>query len=99
MNAIDYVNHHALLTLALGWLLATIISVMPPFPAKWMENFWIRWLYNVLQIVGASLDKVLEKRGIVVGSQRTEEKQPLPGGGEKTTTTQTDVVASPKLKE
>lgn len=41
--------------LAGAWFLAAVISGMPPYAG---DNFWIRWIVNVLQIVGASLDKV-----------------------------------------
>jgi hypothetical protein len=45
-----------ILYLAAGWFVAAIISAMPPLPEN--QNFFIRWAYNVAQIVGASLDKV-----------------------------------------
>lgn len=45
-----------ILYLAAGWFVAAIISAMPPLPEG--QNFFIRWAYNVAQIVGASLDKV-----------------------------------------
>lgn len=45
-----------ILYLAGGWFLAAIISAMPPLPEG--KGFFIRWAYNVAQIIGASLDKV-----------------------------------------
>lgn len=45
-----------ILYLAACWFVAAIISAMPPLPDK--SGFFIRWAYNVAQIVGASLDKV-----------------------------------------
>jgi len=46
-----------ILYLAAGWFLAAVISAMPPLP-EGQTNFFIRWAYNVAQIIGASLDKV-----------------------------------------
>jgi hypothetical protein len=45
-----------ILYLAAGWFVAAIISAMPPLPEG--QGFFIRWAYNVAQIIGASLDKV-----------------------------------------
>lgn len=55
---VDYVIQHPviILYLAAGWILAAIISAMPPLPEN--QNFFVRWAYNVAQIIGASLDKV-----------------------------------------
>ncbi len=55
---IKFVLDHPLviLYLAAGWFIAAIISAMPPIPEN--SNFFVRWAYNVAQIVGASLDKV-----------------------------------------
>lgn len=54
---LEYVLQHPviILYLAAGWFVAAIISAMPPYLG---DNFWIRWLVNVAQIIGASLDKV-----------------------------------------
>jgi hypothetical protein len=56
---IQFIVQHpvVILYLAAGWFLAAIISAMPPLP-EGQTNFFIRWAYNVAQIVGASLDKV-----------------------------------------
>lgn len=54
---LDFIIQHpvVILYLAAGWFLAAIISAMPPYSGN---NFWLRWLVNIAQIVGASLDKV-----------------------------------------
>ena len=54
---LEYVLQHPVIVLylAAGWFVAAIISAMPPYLG---DNFWIRWLVNVAQIIGASLDKV-----------------------------------------
>ena len=44
-----------ILYLAGAWFIAAVISGMPEYTGN---NFWARWLVNVLQIIGASLDKV-----------------------------------------
>jgi hypothetical protein len=55
---INFIVQHpvVILYLAAGWFVAAIISAMPPLPEG--QNFFVRWAYNVAQIVGASLDKV-----------------------------------------
>lgn len=55
---IQFVLDHpfVILYLAGAWFTAAIISAMPPLPEG--ANFFVRWAYNVAQIVGASLDKV-----------------------------------------
>jgi hypothetical protein len=55
---IAFVLQHpiVILYLAAGWLVAAIISVMPPLPPNC--NYFVRWLYNIAQVFGASLDKV-----------------------------------------
>lgn len=55
---IQFIVQHpvVILYLAAGWFVAAIISAMPPLPEN--SNFFVRWAYNVAQIVGASLDKV-----------------------------------------
>lgn len=54
---LEYILQHPviILYLAAGWFVAAIISAMPPYLG---DNFWLRWLVNVAQIIGASLDKV-----------------------------------------
>jgi hypothetical protein len=54
---IQYLIQHpvVILYLAAGWFVAAIISAMPQYKGS---NFWIVWLVNVAQIIGASLDKV-----------------------------------------
>lgn len=46
-----------ILYLAAGWFVAAMISAMPPLP-EGQNNYFIRWAYNIAQIIGASLDKV-----------------------------------------
>lgn len=44
-----------ILYLAGAWFIAAVISGMPKYTGS---NFWVLWIVNVLQIIGASLDKV-----------------------------------------
>jgi hypothetical protein len=55
---LNFILQHpiVILYLAAAWFVAAVISAMPPYNGN---NFWVRWLVNVLQIVGASLDKVM----------------------------------------
>jgi hypothetical protein len=60
--ALKFVVEHPVATLVAAlilffcWLLASLISVMPPLPEG--AGFFLQWAYNGAQIFGASLDKV-----------------------------------------
>ena len=55
---LEYVLQHPVIILYLAacWFVAAVISAAPPLPEG--QNYFIRWGYGVMQIVGASLDKV-----------------------------------------
>ena len=53
---ITWINLHGLVIALGGWLGACIISCAPPKPSN--LGFFSTWAWNIMQVFGASLDKV-----------------------------------------
>lgn len=53
-----WVNTHGFIVAFLGWGLACIISLAPKVKDPEKLSYFTRWAYNIMQFVGASLDKM-----------------------------------------
>jgi hypothetical protein len=58
MSALEQyiITNHTLILLGLGWLFSAIVSTMPPIKPD--AGYWTTWLHNLLQVLGANLNKV-----------------------------------------
>lgn len=52
-----WINTHGFLVAVLCWGLAGVISCAPPLSPK--AGWWTTWAYRIMQLVGASFDKVV----------------------------------------
>jgi hypothetical protein len=52
---IDWINTHGLAFAGLCYLFALATSVMPEIKSN---NFWIVWMHNVIQILGANANRL-----------------------------------------
>lgn len=54
---LNWINTHGIEAIFIAFVFASVISAIPPLPPN--ASWWATWLYKILQVLGASLDKAV----------------------------------------